>query len=213
MRPSDCFKISGQVDERYKDDIADLCAWIELDDGQISEFMRLLDELGYARHNQNLVHLTAKGFQKLEEIQTRNANSQQAFVAMWFDQSMEDAFDNGFEKAIIDAGFSAMRIDRKQHNNKIDDEIIAEIRRSRFIVADFTCGKTSTVSVPRGGVYFEAGFAIGLGIPVIWCCREDSINDVHFDTRQFAHILWSSRTDLRKSLYNRIAAVIGTRSN
>ena len=136
---------------------------------------------------------------------------------MWFDASMEDAFETGFERAISDTGFTAMRIDRKQHNNKIDDEIVAEIRRSRFIVADFTCGKTSVekgaVSIPRGGVYFEAGFAMGLGIPVIWCCREDCINEVHFDTRQFAHILWSSPADLRKNLYNRIAAVIGIRSN
>jgi hypothetical protein len=53
------------------------------------------------------------------------------------------------------------RVDQKHHHlNKVDDEIIAEIRRSRFLVADFTCepGKV------RGGVYFEAGFAMGLNM-------------------------------------------------
>lgn len=48
-----------------------------------------------------------------------------------------------------------MMIGSKEHSNKIDDEIIGEIRRSAFIVADFTGH--------RGGVYFEAGFAMGLG--------------------------------------------------
>ena len=42
--------------------------------------------------------------------------------------------------------------------NKIDDEIVAEIRRSKFIIADFSHGSDGA----RGGVYFEAGFAHGL---------------------------------------------------
>jgi hypothetical protein len=59
---------------------------------------------------------------------------------------------------------------KHHHLNKVDDVIVAEIRRSRFLVADFTCepGKV------RGGVYFEAGFARGLNIPIIWTCRDTS---------------------------------------
>ena len=89
-----------------------------------------------------------------------------------------------------------MRIDSKEHSNKIDDEIIAEIRRSRFVVADFT----SEEDKPRGGVYYEAGFAMGLNIPVIWTCRADMIGNVHFDTRQFNHITWDDPEDLRVKL-------------
>jgi hypothetical protein len=89
--------------------------------------------------------------------------------------------------------------------NKIDDEIVAEIRRSRFIVADFT----SEIDKPRGGVYFEARFAFGLNKPVIWTCREDLISSVHFDTRQFNHITWNSPEDLHTKLKNRIGAVLG----
>jgi nucleoside 2-deoxyribosyltransferase len=60
----------------------------------------------------------------------------------------------------VDCGFTkAIRVDREHFGDRIDDRIIAEIRRCRFIVADFT-GQ-------RGGVYFEAGFALGLGKPVI----------------------------------------------
>ncbi len=59
----------------------------------------------------------------------------------------------------------------------------------------------------RGGVYFEAGFALGLGIPVIWTCHKDRISDLHFDTRQYNHIDWKDVIDLRERLYNRIMAI------
>ena len=59
---------------------------------------------------------------------------------MWFDDSLTTAWEEGITPVIEDAGYEALRIDRKEHVNKIDNEIIAEIRRPRFIVADFTHG-------------------------------------------------------------------------
>ena len=157
--------------------------------------------------------LTTTGVQRLEELETKAVDSEQAFVAMWFDESVKEAYEKGIEPAIRDAGYKPLRIDKKEFNNKIDDQIIAEIRRSRFVVCDFTCelieydGKQR--AFPRGGVYYEAGFAQGLGIPVIWMCRTDHIEHVHFDTRQFNHITWDTSEDLREKLRNRIGAVIG----
>ena len=45
-------------------------------------------------------------------------------------------------------------------------------------------------SLPIGKrcVYFEVGFTKGLGIPVIWTCREDDFDDLLFDTKQYNHI-------------------------
>jgi hypothetical protein len=72
-------------------------------------------------------------------------------------------------------------------------------------VADFTCepGKV------RGGVYFEAGFAMGLNIPIIWTCKSTSTSDLHFDTRQYPHIEWKDSAHLYEQLKARIGAVIG----
>ena len=150
------------------------------------------------------VRVTVKGRSRIAS-QFISVDSSQAFVAMWFDESMTDALDNGFELAIMDAGYKPFRIDRKEHINKIDDEIIAEIRRSRFLVADFTHGKDGA----RGGVYYEAGFARGLGLPVIFACREDVLDTLHFDTNHYNHIVWTDPVDLRGKLKNRILAVIG----
>lgn len=123
---------------------------------------------------------------------------------MWFDASMDDAYEKGIKPAIEEAGYEAMIINRKPDVVKIDDEIIAEIRRSRFLVADFTQHEKEA----RGGVYFEAGFAEGLGLPVIYTCRKDSVGNVHFDTRQYAHIVWETPDELRQGLLNRIRARI-----
>lgn len=149
--------------------------------------------------------ITVDGYIHLETLQSKQIESKQAFVAMWFNPTIQDAWEMGIAPAISDSGYEAMRIDRKEHNNRIDDEIIAEIRRSRFLVADFSQGEDGA----RGGVYYEAGFAHGLGIPVIFTCRQDDLNQVHFDTRQFNHIVWETAKDLKGKLVNRIAATIG----
>jgi nucleoside 2-deoxyribosyltransferase len=91
-------------------------------------------------------------------------------------------------------------LDLVEHNEKICDRIIAEIRTCQFLVAD--------VTLQRPGVYFEAGFAMGLGRPVIWTCRKDDLVDVHFDTRQYNHIDWKDSGGLRMRLADRIKATI-----
>lgn len=149
--------------------------------------------------------LTVEGYAHLADIAQVDTDSSQAFVAMWFDDSLTSAWENGIKLGIQDAGYEPVRIDDKKHNNKIDDEIIAEIRRSCFIVADFTQGDAGA----RGGVYYEAGFAHGLNLPVIFTCRKDSLQKVHFDTRQYRHIDWETPEELREMLANHISATIG----
>ena len=162
----------------------------------------LLGPNGYGESTS--MRVTVGGYQQVEQEMTEMVSSQ-GFVAMWFDASMAAVYEYGIRPALADLGYTAVRIDRTEHINKIDDEIIREIRRSRLVVADFTHGKSGA----RGGVYFEAGFAHGLGIPVFYTCRRDMVESLHFDTRQYAHILWDDPSELRQGLANRIGAVIG----
>ena len=55
----------------------------------------------------------------------------------------------------------------------------------------------------------DAGFALGLELPVIWCVQKDDLKNVHFDTRQYNHVLWETGEDLREKLYYLICAIIG----
>lgn len=150
--------------------------------------------------------ITPDGWSYIHSLTHALTPSNLGFIAMWFDKSMDEAHV-AIREAIKSAGYDSLRIDGTEHNNKIDDEIIAAIRRSKFVVADFTGH--------RGGVYFEAGFAGGLGIPVIWMCREDELEKVHFDTRQYNHIVWRSGDlpEMKISLQRRIEAAIGRGSS
>ena len=155
------------------------------------------DTLGYFT-------VTVDGYSHIVD-QRINVDSSLSFVAMWFDDSLTEAYEKGIKPAIEETGYTPLRIDQKEHINKIDDEIIAEIRRSRFLVADFTHGSDGA----RGGVYYEAGFAHGIELPVIFTCREDAVETLHFDTSHYSHIVWTTPEELREKLKNRILAVIG----
>ena len=151
--------------------------------------------------------VTVEGYTRLAELEEVIVDSTRAFVAMWFDKSLDPIYDEAIAPAITNMGYEPIRVDRTHHLDKIDDWIIAEIRRSRFIIADFTQGDDGA----RGGVYYEAGFAHGLDIPVIFTCRKDIVdrNLLHFDTRQYSHIVWNYPEELKTQLEDRIGAVIG----
>jgi hypothetical protein len=145
--------------------------------------------------------LTMDGWNRVQPLSRPGGIPGRCFVAMWFDESMNEVFELGISKAVTDCGLPPpVRIDRTEHNNQITDEIIAAIRDAEFVIADFTEN--------RGGVYYEAGFARGLGRPVIHCCKDTHFEDRHFDTKLINHIKWSETADLREKLANRIKATI-----
>lgn len=150
------------------------------------------------------LNVTVPGFQRIAELTSANTDSAQAFVAMWFDPSINEVYENAIRPAIEEAGYDPFIINRHDFTGKIDDEIIAQIRQSRFLVADFTHAPDATV---RGSVYYEAGFAHGLNIPVVFTARDGS--DLHFDTAHYNHIMWrhDDLPKLRKGLCDRILAV------
>jgi nucleoside 2-deoxyribosyltransferase len=125
------------------------------------------------------------------------------FVAMSFDPTLTDIFVGPMSEGIRKAGYEPLRIDNKEHNNDVTDEILAGIRTSRFLLADFT--------LHRAGVYYEAGFAAGLGKPVVRTVRDDEKESIHFDTRQLNHIIWhkDALDDFAKKITARIVATIG----
>lgn len=174
------------------------------DGDEFSYYVNNAEHLGYLETTTERDHvgyrLSLKGWQRLDDLRKSSKRSDQAFVAMSFDPSLDEAWSNGIKPALKECGYDPLRVDREEHNEKICDKIISDIRKSSLVVADFT-GQP-------GGVYFEAGFALGLDIEVIWSCKEDEVDDLHFDTRQYNHILWQTPEDLAEKLENRIRATI-----
>lgn len=149
---------------------------------------------------ENLYRLTVVGWSELAERERRGAESINAFIAISFDPAMVAASD-AIADAIASTGHKPIRMDRVEHSNRIDDEILARLRSSRFLVVDLT--------TQNPGAYFEAGFLLGLGRSVIWVCSKADIENVHFDTRQYNIIDYDDPGELSKRLKSRIEATIG----
>ncbi|MDA1191082.1 MAG: hypothetical protein O3A46_05280 [Candidatus Poribacteria bacterium] len=152
--------------------------------------------------------LTADGWERAEQLKLVSQVPDQCFVAMSFDPSMRHVYDDAIQRAIksidLDASGSRklrpFRIDDVEHNQNIPTFMLDEIQKSLLLVADVT-GQNQ-------GVYFEAGYALGHGIPVIFTCDESDKDNRHFDTEQYNHIFWKDPDDLRKRLERRIRETI-----
>lgn len=153
------------------------------------------------------VRVTPKGWARFNELtRGRSDRHNPVFVAMWFGGKnqrgkMDELFAKGIQPAIKEAGYDVTRSDLAEFNDWIMDKILGDIRLAPFVVADFTRH--------NNGVYLEAGFARGLGIPVINTCRADRLRRAHFDTAQLNHVVWNSPEQLREKLYHRILGSIG----
>jgi len=169
----------------------------------VNDFLKAEGFLTEKAHGSRAYTITPPGWQRIHDLRHTQSKSTKAFIAMSFAPELNEFFINGLAPGVQAAGYEALRIDRTEHNNRIDDEIIAAIRQTKFLVADFTKN--------RGGVYYEAGFAQGLGHQVIWSVRKDHLRKVQFDTRQYNFIRWQpdDLSGFARLLQNRIEATIG----
>lgn len=135
--------------------------------------------------------LTMAGWERYEAIKREQITSRTAFMAMQFgDAELHRAVENHFKPAVARAGFELRLLTDGQPAGLIDDQLRVALRTSRFVIADLTDA--------NNGAYWEAGFAEGLGLPVIYTCREKEFDEVdehgrrkvHFDTSHLVTIKW-----------------------
>jgi nucleoside 2-deoxyribosyltransferase len=147
-------------------------------------------------------NLTPAGWERVEELQRAHTASRYAFFARQFaNDDLNALYDKCLKQGVADTGFELRTVTQKAGN--INAPIEDEIRRCRFLIAD--------LSDDNAGAYWEAGFAEGLGKPVIYICREkekDGKTDkkTHFDTDHHQTVRW----DLNKldDTAKRLKAVI-----
>ena len=171
-----------------------------------TEFSHLLEELKQSQYVKQESEysgeiggfvVTEKGRQKLKEIENGipNRDSTTAFIAMWFTDS-EDKSHNTMNmlhqriaQAITRAGYKPIRSDDIKNDDKVDNKILSLIEKSKFIVCDITAEDKDK---PRASVFFEAGYAKGKNIPVIWSCSKTmkELQVKVFDTRQYECVFW-----------------------
>lgn len=163
---------------------------------------RYFDEVALLLFKKPIVKLTPLGWGNVEQSYV---NGNQAFIAMAFTDREGNEVDKKLSLAIKDAcfdiGWEAKAVNEEEHNDGIMDKVISLINKSRFVIAELTHQKT--------GVYYEAGYAKGLGLPVIHIVKNDELKKCHFDVQHLNLIAWSSYEDLKEKLKNRIEATTG----
>ena len=135
------------------------------------------------------LQLTLPGWKIFQDLQRGKSTSRIAFMAMPFgDMELDRIYKDHFKAGVFATGFDLKRLDEGQPAGLIDDRLRVEIRQCRFLVADLTH--------ENRGAYWEAGFAEGLGKPVIYTCRKDVFEDkakgTHFDTNHHLTVTWES---------------------
>jgi nucleoside 2-deoxyribosyltransferase len=147
------------------------------------------------------IKLTYEGLAKVIETNESGSQSNRCFVAMSFSESQSET-RSAIRTAINNCDFDAILIDEQHIDSDvtINDALIAEIKKLKFVVADF--------SEHKHGVYFEAGFALGLRKPVVYLCTKKDFKNTHFDTNHYPHIIYETLEELTEKLQTKIEAWI-----
>lgn len=146
------------------------------------------------------VSVTAKGWQKIAELEKQWEHSNKVFLAMWFDKNTTSNLREAVREAVKAAGYDSpeIAVDETPHNDFITNKIINMITDAKFVIADFTCSpEVGIAGEVRGGVYFEAGLARGMGKEVIHTCSHTTKDNgrLHFDVNQINTIFWKEEKD------------------
>ena len=169
------------------------------------------------------LRLTRAGWDRLRMLAETRAESRTISLASWALPAVRQPFERAAAEAADDLGLRVESGNALAEPTRIDDSIIAALRRARVVVADFTG--------LRGGVYYEAGFAAGLGTPVMFTCHSqwtrflwlEEVHDastseaptptmeawrkgMHFDVAHFPIFEWASQEELRKLVVDHVRA-------
>lgn len=147
--------------------------------------------------------MTFKGWDKYDELKRTSKDSRLAFMAMKFNNSaLAKIFNEVIKDAVAKTGFEIRRLDEEKRAGIIDDKLRVEIRRSKFLIADLTDD--------NNGAYWEAGYAEGLGMQVIYICEEEKFKEkkTHFDTNHHLTVLWKDNQESLKNFAEELKATI-----
>lgn len=154
-------------------------------------YLKLEEPRGDHRGFDEKLHLrlTMDGWKYYQNLQKGQHESRTAFMAMKFvkkdDKEEYDTYTSmlrQFKESVAMTGFTLLRLDERAEAGLIDDNMCAAIRNAAFVIADLSHG--------NHGAYWEAGFAEGLGKPVIYTYNQKSETRQHFDTNHRQTVMW-----------------------
>lgn len=146
-----------------------------------------------------LVYQIATGQNGVPAMNPVLSSSGSVFVSMPMNKEKYDCVDDiraGTKLAINATKNQPYYLDIDAHNENISVRMFEEIQSCKFLVADFTH--------QNAGVYYEAGYAKGIGKTVIHTCRSDEFINLHFDVKQIQFVVWNDMQELAVKLEEQI---------
>jgi nucleoside 2-deoxyribosyltransferase len=178
---------------------------------EFQSFLRLLDDKEYAdmRGSSMIdgkqsvkISLSGDGWELANSLKKKNNDLDQGFIAMWFNDELVEVRDN-IQAAITETGYKSYCIWNEHFAERIMDKALGSIRSSRFVVVDLTGS--------RGSVFFEAGFAHGLGVETIYVFDKNKVeagSALEFYVRHYQCYGYDNPADLKEKLVDAIKARI-----
>ncbi|HEX8684777.1 MAG TPA: hypothetical protein VF707_20840 [Ardenticatenaceae bacterium] len=133
------------------------------------------------------------GVSKVGSERLRTAASEDKpsiFVAMPFDEKMNDVYHYGIQNAANAAGFVCERVDMAPYTGDIMDRVRKRISEAVIVIADLTGANPN--------VYLEVGYAWGCGKQTVLLAQ--STDDLKFDLKGQKCLAYKNIKDLEDSL-------------
>jgi len=135
--------------------------------------------------------LTVEGWEYVARLNKISKNRKQVFMAMKFEPEQRKFMKQVLYPAIKELGLELKLLPEIQSKeNLIDNKLRVAIKQSRFLICDLTHGNQ--------GAYWEAGYAEGLGLPVIYICEKSIMkgkNRPHFDVNHQEIYFWKKEDE------------------
>lgn len=124
---------------------------------------------------------------------------------MQFDEPDLDSFVQDVVKPAVKESTDYDLVDMRDVGKAgiIDNIMRVQIRDAKFVIADLTHDNNDA--------YWEAGYAEGLGKPVIYICEKEKFesNDgTHFDTNHCTTVFWSKSRDNDEGFRQELTATL-----
>jgi len=124
------------------------------------------------------------------------------FVAMPFDESMDDTYHYGISGAVRKVGFVCERADKSAFTGEILAWIKQRIQTANLLIAD--------LSMANANVYLEVGYAWGCNIPTVLVVRDEK--ELEFDLKGQRCLVYDNKIKkLEEMLYKELSKLVKNR--
>jgi hypothetical protein len=135
--------------------------------------------------NMQDVSLTLPGWEVYEAERKGQTSGNYGFIALETGhESLEPLIKDHIKPSLADIGYDLVDYRDISKAGIIDNILRVQIRDSAFVLVDLTHDNR--------GAYWEAGYAEGLGKPVLYICEKSKFegNSTHFDTNHCTTVQW-----------------------